>query len=65
MSLGDNFYDWLDEVDQQLEARCGMDHLDLDHQPWYDWFEKGMTTEEAALECLEREEFWGDIDERN
>lgn len=54
------FEEWLKKVDKALAGRTYgaiSSHLDLADMPYRDWFEDGMSPEEAADEVLEEEGF--------
>ncbi len=51
------FEQWMSAVDRVLGGICGLSHDDLADQTWYDWYNSGMTPEEAADECLDNEGF--------
>ena len=48
----DRFGKWFDRVDAIVSARAGLGADDLPDQPYYDWFESGMTPKEAAQAVL-------------
>jgi len=48
---------WLEEVDQVIGSFVGLTHDDLADQPWRDWYESGMSPNEAAAMALEAEGF--------
>ena len=52
MAKGDDFREWLRQVDLELAKRCGLSHDDLADQPWRAWYDDGLTAAEAAGECL-------------
>ena len=52
-----SFQQWMQQVDRVLARKCGLSHMDLADQCWYDWFDSDMTPKEAAQECLDDEGF--------
>jgi hypothetical protein len=53
----DDFDRWMNEVDRQLDRICGLSHHDLADQCYRDWFDDGVSAEEAARDALESEGF--------
>jgi hypothetical protein len=51
------FEKWLEEVDTAITAWCGLSHLDLADQTWYDWYDSNMPPKEAAEIALDDEGF--------
>lgn len=56
------FERWLTRVDRCLYAKSKMGHGDLPDQSWRDWFDDGMTPNEAADEGLDRTGFFDSQD---
>jgi len=50
------FAQWLDKVDGFLEDCYGLGHRDLPDALWNDWFEDGLTPEQAFQEYCENEQ---------
>ncbi len=65
MAKGDDFREWLWQVDLELAKRCGLSHDDLADQPWRSWHDDDMSAAEAACECLVNEGFPGLAVEEN
>jgi hypothetical protein len=65
MAKGDDFREWLRQVDLELAKRCGLSHDDLADQPWRSWYEDEMSAPEAAGECLVNEGLTGLAVEEN
>jgi hypothetical protein len=51
------FQQWLEHVDDEISAICGLSHNDLGDQCWHDWFDDELSPKEAAMLCLENEGF--------
>ena len=49
---------WYSEVDKKIQSVCGLGIRDLPDQPYYDWYENGMTTHEAKEITLENVGFY-------
>ena len=43
------FDDWFAAVNRAVQAGIGLDVLDLPDQPFYDWYEDGITPKQAAI----------------
>lgn len=54
------FDNWMMNVDDEVEKVCGLSVHDLADQPFRDWFDSGMTAEEAARQTLVEEGFLAD-----
>ncbi len=50
-----DFDEWMDAVDQVICDRTGFLSSDLPDQPWRDWFDDGIGSDEAAQTALEEE----------
>lgn len=48
---------WMDDVDLAVEALCGLSTLDLPDQTYRDWYNDGLSADEAADLVLENEGF--------
>ena len=48
---------WLARVDAHISRLSGLGHEDVADQPWYDWWEDGLSPAEAAENALEDEGF--------
>lgn len=59
MAKGDDFREWLRQVDLELAKRFGLSHDNLADQPWRSWYEDEMSDPEAAGECLVNEGLTG------
>jgi len=57
------FKKWMDRVDLDLIGECGLTHADIADQPWWDWFDSGLSAKEAANQALESEGFFEFTDE--
>lgn len=53
----ETFNQWMRAVDMEVESVAGVSVHDLADQPFYDWYDSGMTPEEAARETLIEEGF--------
>jgi hypothetical protein len=51
------FDSWMTAVDAEVERLCCLSVHDLADQPFRDWFDSGMTAEEAARQTLVEEGF--------
>lgn len=51
------FDEWMVQVDAAIVDLCGLTARDLADQPYFDWFDSGLTPEEAAYETLAEEGF--------
>lgn len=49
------FNAWMTAANLAVTARIGFSGDDLADQTWADWFDAGMTPDEAAQEALENE----------
>lgn len=52
-----DFHAWMDDVDLAVEALCGLSTLDLPDKTYRDWYNDGMSADEAADLVLEEEGF--------
>jgi hypothetical protein len=48
-----SFNTWMSKVDRKVSATAGLSVHDLSDQPFYEWWEEGMTPSEAASITLE------------
>ncbi|MEZ5586275.1 MAG: hypothetical protein R3E46_04305 [Sedimenticolaceae bacterium] len=53
---------WLCKVDVEIKRVAGIGVFDLADQPYADWFDDGLTPQEAAREALELEGFFLDLE---
>jgi hypothetical protein len=51
------FAEWMRAVDAALAGLCGLTSACLADQCWRDWYDAGVTPEEAARDALEEEGF--------
>lgn len=51
------FKQWMKEVNREVISQAGVSVHDLGDQPFSDWYESGMTPQEAAYEALVDEGF--------
>ena len=51
------FQAWMHAVDVALVGMCGLSHMDLADNCYWDMFESGMTPQEVAEEVLEDNDF--------
>ena len=51
------FAQWMRAVDEAVQATAGLSVHDLADQPFRDWYEDGLTPQEAAEETLIDEGF--------
>jgi hypothetical protein len=50
------FKQWMKQVDAELVSLCGLVSMDLADQCYHDWYDDGMTPEEAAVEAFENQD---------
>ncbi len=46
------FKEWMARVDLLLELKTGMDSNDLPDCSYHDWFDRGMSAENAARQAI-------------
>ena len=63
MSQKQTFAQWKVEVNAHVMARAGLFADDLPDVPYYDWFEDGISPQEAAEMVLEESGFPMDLTE--
>jgi hypothetical protein len=51
-----NFKSWMADVDRELESLCGLSSDDLADQCYMDWYEDGLSANEAAQEALDNQD---------
>jgi hypothetical protein len=47
-----SFEVWLKELDEAVQAKCGMSYQDLPDGPFRDWYEEGKTPKSAAAKLV-------------
>jgi len=47
-----SFEVWLKELDEAVQAKCGMSYQDLPDGPFRDWYEEGKTPKGAAAKLV-------------
>jgi hypothetical protein len=57
------FKKWMNDVDAAVSATAFVSVYDLPDQPFRDWFDDGMSAEEAARTALEDADYDFDDDE--
>ena len=57
MSWNTQFSEWINIVDAALVRNVGIGWEDLPDYPYADWFDDGMSPDDAAREALESEGF--------
>ncbi len=63
MSQKQTFAQWKAEVNAHVMTRAGLCADDLPDMPYYDWFEDGISPQEAAQMVLEESGFPMDLAE--
>jgi hypothetical protein len=53
-----SFVEWLNKVNRKVIALTGITIHDLSDQPFREWFDEGMSPEEAVLHTLEDNGFY-------
>lgn len=51
------FDEWCREVNLVMIQRCSLGMDDLPDQTWHDWYDSGLTPDEAVQQTLENEGF--------
>lgn len=51
------FEEWKRLVNELIENHCGLGADDLEDQPYYRWYEEGLTVYEAAAHALKNNGF--------
>lgn len=53
-----SFNQWMSKVNRHVTNTAGLGVADLSDQPFYDWWEEGVTPSEAAEMTLEDNDFY-------
>jgi hypothetical protein len=55
ITTSDRFEAWLNALDEICQTEMGISYKDLPDQPFRDWFNDGMTPEDAYYQLMESE----------
>ncbi len=54
MAQKKSYENWSKDLDQQVQALCGMSYQDLPDQPYHDWYDDGKSPKQAARTAVAR-----------
>lgn len=57
-----SFDEWMNQVDEVLFKEIGMSHMDIPDQTYRDYFDDGMSPEDAVETIMEEDEMFSLMD---